>query len=114
MTDWVPFSYRGYHDVPRIILVRRGGQVFLFNCPFSVELDDYPDEYEVFLLPPDTHEENLPTDWTLLRDSAVCRLGSVPVDRVTFDPTRQKFLDGAILDEVAGAAVPPVGWGGPS
>jgi hypothetical protein len=105
MADWLPILYRGYWDVPRIVLVRRGGQVFLFNCPFSEELDDYPDDYEVFLLPPDTHEENLPADWTLLRNLAVRRLGTIPVDRVTFDPTRRKFIDGAILEEVAGPAV---------
>ncbi|MBX9581645.1 MAG: hypothetical protein K2X87_15190 [Gemmataceae bacterium] len=105
MTDWLPFSYRGYYDVPRIILVRRGGRVYLLNCPFSEELDDYPDDYEVFLLPADTHEENLPTDWTLLRDLAVRRLGTIPVDRVRFDSPKPKFIDGAILEEVAGPAV---------
>ena len=98
MSRWVAIYYRGYWDVPRIILTRHHGELFLLNCPFSEELDDYPDEYVVYLMPADLHEENLPTDWTLLSGMAPRELGTIPVNRVTFDPTKRKQIDASILD----------------
>lgn len=104
MTRWAPISYRGFWDVPRIILARHGGHLILLSCPFSEALDDYPDEYEAYGLPRDLHEENLPTDWTALDGLAVARLGTVPVDRVRFDPTH-RHIDAAVLDELTAPAV---------
>jgi hypothetical protein len=104
MATWAPISYRGYYDVPRIFLTRYEGEFYLFNCPFSEELDDYPDDYDVFLMPTDTHEENLPTDWTLVAGLAVRRLGSVPVTSVTFDSTRRKQVDTSVLDALLAPA----------
>lgn len=98
MTPWLPITYRGYWDVPRIFLTRHNGLLFLFDCAFSVDLDDYPDDYTAFLLPPDIHEENLPSDWTTLAGMATRRLGSVPVKDVRFDPTRRKQVDASVLD----------------
>lgn len=100
MTTWAPISYRGYWDVPRIFLTRYQGDIYLFNCPFSEELDEYPDDYEVFLMPADMHEENLPTDWTLVAGLAVRRLGTVPVTDVQFDPTRRKQVNTSALDQL--------------
>lgn len=104
MTNWLPISYRGYWDVPRIVLVRHDGQPVVLSCPFSEELDDYPDEYEVFTLPPDLHEEDLPPDWTELDRLAVSRLGRVPIDQVRFDPGH-RHIDAAVLDQFTAGAV---------
>jgi hypothetical protein len=103
MAAWAPITYRGFWDVPRVFLARHNGQVFLFDCAFSEELDDYPDDYSVYLLPPDLHEENLPADWTRLRGLAVRRLGTIPVDRVAFDPTKRKQIDASVLDGLVAA-----------
>ena len=104
MTTWAPITYRGFWDVPRIFLTRTGGRLYLFDCAFSEELDDYPDEYAVFLMPTDIHEENLPADWTALRGHATRQLGTVPVERVTFDPTKRKQIDVSVLDELFAAS----------
>lgn len=104
MTAWAPISYRGFWDVPRIVLARHDGRLLLLSCPFSEELDDYPDEYEVFELPADLHEENLPNDWTGLGGFAVARLGTVPIGRVRFDPAH-RHVDTAVLDELTAPAV---------
>ena len=98
MTTWTPISYRGFWDVPRIFLFRHQGRFYLFDCLFSEELDDYPDDYEVFLLPPDLHEENLPRSWHELSALSIARLGTVPVVAVKFDATRRKQVDVAMLD----------------
>jgi hypothetical protein len=43
MTTWLPIAYRGYWDVPRIIVTRSAGRTVLLDCQFDDELDDYPD-----------------------------------------------------------------------
>jgi hypothetical protein len=99
MSQRVPIQYRGFWDVPRIFLARYQGRTFLFDCPFDEQLDDYPDTYGVFLLP-DLQEEELPKDWTCLRQRAVDCLGNIPVSRVTFDPTKRQSIDSGLLDEI--------------
>lgn len=42
-THWLPITYRDYYDVPRMLVVRFEGQAYLFDCPFDVALDEYPD-----------------------------------------------------------------------
>ncbi len=94
---WTPIHYRGFWDVPRILLARHRGRLFLFDCPFDVELDDYPDEYAVYELPHGADAE-LPTDWTTLVGRAVAKLGEVAVSAVRFDPTRREAIDAAVLE----------------
>lgn len=53
----INFRYGEFWDVPRIFVVEHEGQLWLFDCPFSDELDDYPDEYAVYLLDPGTDLE---------------------------------------------------------
>jgi hypothetical protein len=100
MSTWLPISYRGYWDVPRIILARAGDQVFLLDCRFDDDLDEYPDVYTVYLMPAGTDERSVPQDWGTLRDLAVRRLGTVPVSRVRFDTVAYpRHLDAAALDQ---------------
>ena len=104
MTTWLPMSYRGYWDVPRIMLVRRDGLLFLFDCQFDPELDEYPDDYSVYLMPPDFEEALAPEDWTVLRNLAAFELGAVPVAIVRFDMKSRP----AQIDASAFAVLPPV------
>lgn len=102
MANWVPITYRGYWDVPRIVLARMGDQSFLLDCQFDDELDEYPDDYTVFLMPRDLDGRSLPEDWCRLRDLAVRRLGTVPVSRVTFDERAYpRHMDAGVLDQLA-------------
>lgn len=95
-TTMVPIQYRGFWDVPRIFLARYAGRLFLFDCPFSQDLDDYPDDYTVYELPFGA-DADLPTDWTTLVDRAIGRVGLVPVSAVRFDPTRRQAIDLAVF-----------------
>jgi hypothetical protein len=100
MSGRVPIIYRGFWDVPRIFLARHGGDLDLFDCAFDEALDEYPDEYKVFLLP-NLKDEDLPDDWTILQDKALQYLGEVPVNRVQFDATRRQSIDAAVFRDVA-------------
>jgi hypothetical protein len=46
---WIPFIYRGFHDVPRLIVTSWQGRRFVLACEFDDALDDYPSHYEVFV-----------------------------------------------------------------
>jgi hypothetical protein len=98
MTKSASILYRGFWDVPRIFLFRHDGKVFLFECLFNEELDDYPDDYQVHLLPANLNFDDLPNDWTTLLPMSIQHLGSVPVIAVKFDQTLRKEIDLAILE----------------
>ncbi len=106
MNSWVPIIYRGFWDVPRIFLFQFQDKQFLFDCAFSEELDDYPDDYQVFLMPSDLLETELPTDWTELEGMALCHLGTVPVKLTRFDPTLRKQVDAAIVESLIPESAP--------
>jgi hypothetical protein len=99
MNDWISIVYRGFWDVPRVFLTRYRSNLLLFECLFDQTLDDYPDNYQVYVLP-DIHEEALPKDWTSLSSQAVQRLGEIPVASVRFDPTMRKQIQASVLDEL--------------
>ncbi len=109
MTE-VPIRYRGFWTVPRIFLVRHLGLLYLFDCPFSEELDDYPDVYSVYTLP-DIPDEDTPNDWTTLVPRATAYLGTVPVKEVRFDPTRRKTIGAEVFDLIPQPAAPANGAG---
>ena len=87
-----PILYRDFYDVPRMFVVRRGGTSLLFDGSFDDTLDDYPDFYEVYELPP-LAAEQLAESWRDLAGRAVRRLGRVAVADVRFDATRRKSVD---------------------
>ncbi len=106
MSNWVPIIYRGFWDVPRIFLFQFQNKQFLFSCAFSEELDDYPDDFQVFLMPPNLLETDLPTDWTKLEGMALCHLGTAPVKMTRFDPTLRKQVDVAIVESLISESAP--------
>ncbi len=103
MTTWLPIRYRGYWDIPRIFLVRESNRLYLFDCLFDHDLDEYPDHFTVYLLP-DIPDAETPADWTTLPGRAVRTVGEVPVSAVRFDPTRRA----AVADDVFAAVRPTV------
>lgn len=107
--SWAPIQFRDFYDVPRMFTVTLGGVIYLFDCPFDDEIDDYPDSYEVYRL---RAGHPLP-DWistmghSLLayvaaKDPGLHRVGSMPASLVTFDPTRrQSIRDDALASIVS-------------
>jgi hypothetical protein len=101
---WSDISYRGFHDVPRIFVTRHHGQMYLFDCAFDEQIDDYPEQYQVFLMP-ELADADLPKDWTTLSARALRHLGPIPIADVQFDPSRRAQVDVSIIDDLMSAGV---------
>jgi hypothetical protein len=86
---WLPFEYRGFYDVPRMVAVRTATGALVLDCQFDPEIDDYPDRYAVYHLK-DTAPLGAP-DWTRLVEGAELT-GSIPIAEVEFDSTRRKAV----------------------
>jgi hypothetical protein len=97
---WAPIRYRDFWDVPRIFLATYRGELYLFDCPFDEEVEDFGDLYHVYSMPP-LAEDELTGSWADLPDRALTRLGDVPIASIRFDPSQRKSIDPAILDELA-------------
>ena len=54
----VAISYWDYYDIPRVFVTIWHGKLFLFDCSFDEEREDYPDHFLVYELPA-THAEHL-------------------------------------------------------
>jgi uncharacterized protein (TIGR00290 family) len=94
----VSFRYRGYHDVPRPIVLRHQGRLLLLDSPFDDERDEYPDTYTVYELP-DSVEAILATGpWRFLEDRDLTAIGTIQIKDVKFDQTRRAKLDATILN----------------
>jgi len=99
MSEMTPIRYRGYWDVPRIFLTVYRGETYLFDCPFDEEVEDYPEAYHVYTMPP-IKDEEVEGSWAELPDRALAYLGDIPIASVHFDSTLRKCVDAAIIDEL--------------
>jgi hypothetical protein len=96
-TDSLPIRYRDFYDVPRAIVVELDGALYLFDCRFDPELDDYEGQYIVYRLPEDLSDDLERMSWTDL-DHRGQRVGAVDVSAVEFDPTRRSSIDARVFD----------------
>lgn len=85
-------AYRDFYDFPRMFVVEDSRSLFLFDCPFDDELDDYPRKYTVYELK-GLNRESLPTDWTALSGRASRCLGTVSLERIRFDATKRRRVE---------------------
>ena len=99
MSTWAPIRYKGFWDVPRIFIVTYQDRVFLFDCPFDEDTEDYPESYQVYTVAC-LRDEELAGSWAQLSLKATQYLGEVPINKVRFDPSKRKEIDTAILDEL--------------
>ena len=98
MNELVEFQYREFYDIPRLFVVKYHGRHFLFDGSFSDDLDEYPDQYEVFLMP-SLRDIELAGSWEHLKDRAIQSFGCVPITAVSFDPSKRKMIDASILGD---------------
>lgn len=103
--SWLTIRYRDFYDLPRIFITTHNGELYLFDCPFDEDRDDYSDRYTVNQLPP-LSEEELQGSWEHLPERAACVLGTVPVAQVQFDTTKRNSIDTAILEEMIADRAP--------
>jgi hypothetical protein len=98
----IQIQYRDFYDIPRVFVAELEGVRFLFDCPFNEELDDYPDAYDVFVLPRLTRED-LDGSWAGLSGRAIQHLGRVPTTTVVFDDSRRKTIEASVLRDLKAA-----------
>lgn len=99
--SWSTVRYRDFYDVPRIFITTHNGELYLFDCPFDEELDNYSDRYRVYRLPA-ISEDELQGSWEHLPERAARVLGTVTVGEVKFDTTKRNSIDTAVLEELIG------------
>jgi hypothetical protein len=90
--SWLPIEYRDFYDVPRMIVVERRGQLYLFDAPFDDAADDYADHYAVYRLPESAREEVGSNSWVGLA-AAGQRVGDVAVSEVELDETKRRLIN---------------------
>lgn len=93
-----PIKYFSFWDVPRTFVFERDGQLYLLTSEFDDDIDEYPDEYEIFLVP--GHRFSAVTEWNSMAQQPRTPLGRVSVSRVSFDSTLRKFVDDSFLDTI--------------
>lgn len=97
--NWATIRYRDFYDIPRIFIVTLNGKLYLFDCPFDDEIDDYSDQYRVYQLPEILVDE-LKGSWERLPERAAGLLGVVPAAEVQFDPSKRERINTAVLEEL--------------
>ena len=95
--------YREFYDVPRIFVVRYQDKQYLFDCRFDESIDEYPDVYEVYVLPNLDHHE-LERSWDCLYERAQEHLGKVLVRSVVFDESRRRAIEPQVIEELVSAS----------
>lgn len=99
MTEtWLPIRYRDFYDVPRAVVVEFRGDLYLFDCLFDHDADDYEPSYSVYRLPPEIGDIDA-ISWTDLGHRGE-RIGSVDVPGVEFDTTRREALNAGVFEEL--------------
>lgn len=112
MAEWVPITYRDFWDVPRIFFASRDGQLYLFDCQFDESVEDYPNAYQVFQMPPLT-DADYAASWAGLWHRAIRKIGDIPLPAVRFDPTRRKAVGAEVFDLIPQPTAPSNGVGRP-
>lgn len=105
MTGWSKIKYREFWDIPRIFFVEHSSSLYLFDCPFDETLDDYPESYQVFLMPA-LSEADFAGSWAGLWRRAVKKVGEIPVSAVRFDPTKRAAIDADTFASIRSSAAP--------
>ena len=100
MPEMTPFKYGGFWDVPLYILLRYRGKLLLLLSEFDDELDEYPDDYLVYLLPERDGDSLPPLTLNLLTETTRRQIGSIAIKNVVFDSTNRKELDASCLDQL--------------
>jgi hypothetical protein len=95
--EWLPFRYRGFHDVPLTIVVEVMNVVYFLHRPFDDELDEYPDNYAVYRLPAAVNLDR--TDWTELAEEGI-RVGQVRCEELEFDASRREAFRSHVLERL--------------
>jgi hypothetical protein len=92
-------KYFSFWGVPRTFVFEHNGQIYLLTSEFDDDLDEYPDQYEVFVI---SNVEGLSfSDWKSIEPLAKTLIGRVPVSSVCFDESKREYIEDSFLGEFA-------------
>ena len=91
MDSFSPIEYSAIWDIPRLFLISYLNKALLFDCCFDEDLDDYPNEFAVYLIP-DSYNDNLKSAYDYFIDKSPAIIGKIPVKEIKFDNTLRKFV----------------------
>jgi hypothetical protein len=92
-------KYFSFWDVPRTFAFERGGNVYVLTSEFDDDLDEYPGDYEVFVVS-GIRNLSVVSDWKSIEPLPKTSVGRVPVASVRFDESRRKYVDSSFLDTI--------------
>lgn len=92
-------KYFSFWDVPRTFAFERAGNVYVLTSEFDHDLDEYPDDYEVFVVS-GIGNLSMVSDWKFIEPLPKTSVGRIPVASVRFDESRRKYVDGSFLDTI--------------
>jgi len=102
MAEMTPFTYGWFYDVPRCISLRYRGRRFLLQSAFDDDLDEYPTDYSAYLVSETADDSRPVCSPEFLSNTPMACIGQIPVDQVTFDPSKREELDASCLDGLIG------------
>jgi len=103
MAEMTPFRYGGFYDVPRCLSLHYRGRRFLLQSAFDDQLDEYPTDYSVYLVPETADDSRQVCSPEFLSNTPMACIGKIPIDQVKFDASKRNELDASVLDRfVAG------------
>jgi hypothetical protein len=99
---WLPIRYRDFNDLPRAILLEWHGQWYYFDCAFSEELDEYPDDYFVYPVKPSEAARLMDARaaWPSPRTDGRIAIAVVPVASVVFDRTLRTAVESSVMSRI--------------
>ena len=100
MAEMTPFTYGGFYDVPRCLSLRYRGRLFILQSAFDKDLDEYPPDYSVYIVPESAIGSSPLCSPEFLSNTPMTCIGRLPIDQVTFDQSRRKEIDASILDSL--------------
>jgi hypothetical protein len=92
--------YNGFYDAPLAFVASHNDKQYLFWRVFDNALDEFPDEYEVFVLP-NLSEREIGESWSTLPEKAKAHVGKINLNQITFDPTRRRSIQTDILEQLS-------------
>jgi hypothetical protein len=100
MAEMTPFKWGWFDDVPRCISLRYKGKGFVLQSRFDDDLEEYPDEYSVYVVPELTDDSQPVCTPEFLSNTPMACIGQIAINQVVFDPSKRKELDASCLDHL--------------
>jgi hypothetical protein len=91
-SNWIPFKYGGFYDVPRTLMFEIADQFIVFDSKFDEIIDEYDEKYRIYLIEK-PNELNWSAYWRDFPKESDTQIGEILVKDVIFDETLRKFID---------------------